>query len=140
MEVHVAAGYPTLDRTIEELTRRGFTESFRVVDGRLRALGTGETLKTEDLVIADIQTTTVYTRLTQSDLQKVISEFDKNYGDGNRDSHFAPPRHVNSGAKSSTISEWWPQRDPNPCFSRDHVFARLLSWLDSTRPSRARRD
>jgi len=89
--VHVAAGYPTLDRTIEELTRRGFTESFRVVDGRLRALGTGETLKTEDLVIADIQTTTVYTRLTQSDLQKVISEFDKNYGDGNRDSHFAPP-------------------------------------------------
>ena len=53
VEVHVAAGYPTLDRTIEELTRRGFTESFRVVDGRLRALGTGETLKTEDLVIRD---------------------------------------------------------------------------------------
>jgi len=53
VEVDVAAGYPTLDRTIEELTRRGFTESFRVVDSRLRALGTGETLKTEDLVIRE---------------------------------------------------------------------------------------
>ena len=29
-------------------------------------------------------------RLTQSDLQKVISEFDKNYGDGNRDSRPSP--------------------------------------------------
>jgi hypothetical protein len=35
---------------------------------------------------------------------------------------------------------WWPQRDSNPCFSHDHVFARLRSWLESTRPSRARRD
>jgi hypothetical protein len=28
----------------------------------------------------------------------------------------------------------------DPCFSHDHVFARLLSWLGSTRSSRARRD
>jgi len=34
--------------------------------------------------------TTVYTRLTQSDLQKVISEFDKNSGGENRDSRPAP--------------------------------------------------
>lgn len=39
---------------------------------------------------ADIQTTTVYTRLTQSDLQKVISEFDKNSGDENSDSRPVP--------------------------------------------------
>ena len=44
----------------------------------------------EHLRHADIQTTTVYTRLTQSDLQKVISEFDKNNGDGNRDSRPVP--------------------------------------------------
>ena len=34
----------------------------------------------EHLRHADIQTTTVYTRLTQSDVQKVISELDKNCG------------------------------------------------------------
>lgn len=44
----------------------------------------------EHLRHADIQTTTVYTRLTQSDLQKVISAFDKNHGGENRDSHPAP--------------------------------------------------
>ena len=66
---------------------------------------------------ADIQTTTVYTRLTQSDVQKVISELDKNCG--GRKQRFAsrPPRHLNSGAKTLAISEWWPQRDSNPCFS-----------------------
>jgi hypothetical protein len=40
---------------------------------------------------------------------------------------------------SLNLQEWWPQRDSNQCFRHDHVFARLLSWLDSTRPSRARR-
>ncbi len=44
----------------------------------------------EHLRHADIQTTTVYTRLTQSDLQKVISEFDKNNGGENRDSRPSP--------------------------------------------------
>ncbi len=58
-------------------------ELLRLSGGNLRAVQ-------EHLRHADIQTTTVYTRLTQSDLQKVISEFDKNYGDGNRDSHPSP--------------------------------------------------
>jgi integrase/recombinase XerD len=58
-------------------------ELLRLSGGNLRAVQ-------EHLRHADIQTTTVYTRLTQSDLQKVISEFDKNYGDGYRDSHPAP--------------------------------------------------
>ena len=44
----------------------------------------------EHLRHADIQTTTVYTRLTQSDLQKVIGAFDINPGDGNRDSRPIP--------------------------------------------------
>lgn len=43
---------------------------FRLSGGNLRAVQ-------EHIRHADIQTTTVYTRLTQSDLQKVISEFDK---------------------------------------------------------------
>jgi integrase/recombinase XerC len=58
-------------------------ELLRRSGGNLRAVQ-------EHLRHADIQTTTVYTRLTQSDLQKVISEFDKNNGDGNRDSRPAP--------------------------------------------------
>ena len=49
-------------------------ELLRRSRGNLRAVQ-------EHLRHADIQTT-VYTRLTQSDLQKVISEFDKNNGDG----------------------------------------------------------
>ena len=30
-------------------------------------------------------------------------------------------------------SKWWPQRDSNPCLSRDHVFAksRIQLWLNS---------
>lgn len=48
-----AARYATLADAIDELTRRGFTERFRIVDGRLQALGTGETLGTEDLVIRE---------------------------------------------------------------------------------------
>ena len=43
----------TLTETIEELTRRGFTEGFRVADGGLRAIGTGQRLKAEDLVIRE---------------------------------------------------------------------------------------
>ncbi len=58
-------------------------ELLRRSKGNLRAVQ-------EHLRHADIQTTTIYTRLTQSDLQKVISEFDKDNGDGNRDSHPAP--------------------------------------------------
>ncbi len=57
-------------------------ELLRRSGGNLRAVQ-------EHLRHADIQTTTVYTRLTQSDLQKVISEFDRN-GDGKKDSHPAP--------------------------------------------------
>jgi len=51
-------------------------------NGNLRAVQ-------EHLRHADIQTTTVYTRLTPSDLQKVISAFDNNGGE-NRKSHPAP--------------------------------------------------
>ncbi len=58
-------------------------ELLRRSGGNLRAVQ-------EHLRHADIQTTTVYTRLTQSDLQKVISEFDKNHGDGNSDSRPVP--------------------------------------------------
>ena len=58
-------------------------ELLRRSKGNLRAVQ-------EHLRHADIQTTTIYTRLTQSDLQKVISEFDKNNGDGNRDSRPSP--------------------------------------------------
>ncbi len=46
-------GCMTLTETIEELTRRGFTEGFRVADGGLRAVGTGQRLKAEDLVIRE---------------------------------------------------------------------------------------
>ncbi len=58
-------------------------ELLRRSNGNLRAVQ-------EHLRHADIQTTTVYTRLTQSDLQKVISEFDKNSGDGKSDSRPSP--------------------------------------------------
>lgn len=47
------ARYATLAEAVDELTRRGFPERFRVVDGRLRALGTGETFGAEDLVIRE---------------------------------------------------------------------------------------
>ena len=58
-------------------------ELLRRSGGNLRAVQ-------EHLRHADIQTTTVYTRLTQSDLQKVIGAFDINPGDGNRDSRPIP--------------------------------------------------
>jgi hypothetical protein len=44
----------TVACAVEELGRRGFTEGFRVVDGRLQAIGTGETVRPEDLVIREI--------------------------------------------------------------------------------------
>ncbi len=58
-------------------------ELLRRSNGNLRAVQ-------EHLRHADIQTTTVYTRLTQSDLQKVIRAFDKNNRGENRNSHPAP--------------------------------------------------
>ena len=45
--------YATVACAVDELARRGFTEGFRVADGRLRAIGTGETVRTEDLVIRE---------------------------------------------------------------------------------------
>ena len=45
--------YATVACAVDELGRRGFTEGFRVVDGRLRAIGTGETVRPEDLVIRE---------------------------------------------------------------------------------------
>ncbi|HEV8438817.1 MAG TPA: phosphoribosylpyrophosphate synthetase [Methylomirabilota bacterium] len=38
---------------LDELTGRGFTESFGVVGGRLRVLGTGVVLTPQDLVIRE---------------------------------------------------------------------------------------
>ena len=58
-------------------------ELLRRSNGNLRAVQ-------EHLRHADIQTTTVYTRLTQSDLQKVIIAFDNDNGAENRDLRPAP--------------------------------------------------
>ena len=52
-EFQHTAPYTTLAGTVEELARRGFSEGFRVVDGRLQALGTGEILRSEDLLIRE---------------------------------------------------------------------------------------
>src|ERR1700682_3079649 len=46
-------GYLTVACAVDDLTRRGFTEDFRVVDGKLRASGTGEMVRSEDLVIRE---------------------------------------------------------------------------------------
>jgi hypothetical protein len=48
-----ASGYLTVACAVDDLTRRGFTEDFRVVDGRLRAIRAGETVRPEDLVIRE---------------------------------------------------------------------------------------
>ena len=48
-----AAGYATLADAIDGLIRRGFSEHFRVVDGGLQALGTGERFRPDDLVIRE---------------------------------------------------------------------------------------
>lgn len=39
---------------LDDLGRRGFTDEFRVVDGRLRVLRTGEILRPENLVVREI--------------------------------------------------------------------------------------
>jgi hypothetical protein len=38
---------------VNDLTRRGFPEDFRAVDGRLQVIGTGERFRPEDLVILE---------------------------------------------------------------------------------------
>jgi hypothetical protein len=45
--------YATVACAVDELARRGFTEGFRVDAGHLRAIGKGETVRTEDLVIRE---------------------------------------------------------------------------------------
>jgi hypothetical protein len=47
------AGYLTVACAVDDLTRRGFTEDFRAVDGKLRAIRTGETITSEDLVVRE---------------------------------------------------------------------------------------
>jgi hypothetical protein len=39
---------------IDELSRRGFTDAFRIVDGELQVLRTGEMLQPEDLVVREV--------------------------------------------------------------------------------------
>jgi hypothetical protein len=46
--------YETVACTVDDLGRRGFTEGLRVVDGGLRAIGSGEPVRTEDLVIREL--------------------------------------------------------------------------------------
>jgi hypothetical protein len=46
-------GYATLEDAVDGLTRRGFTERFRVVDGKVQALGTGKLLDPKELVIRE---------------------------------------------------------------------------------------
>jgi len=47
-------GYLSVAGAVDELGRRGFTEGLRVIDGGLRAIGTGEPVRTEDLVIREV--------------------------------------------------------------------------------------
>ena len=46
--------YLSVAGAVNELGRRGFTEGLRVIDGGLRAIGTGEPVRTEDLVIREV--------------------------------------------------------------------------------------
>jgi len=41
----------TLKRVVDELSRRGYTEHFKAVEGGLQALGTGQRFEPKDLVI-----------------------------------------------------------------------------------------
>ena len=41
----------TLTHVVDELTRRGYKEHFRVADGRLHVIGTGQRFEPEDVVI-----------------------------------------------------------------------------------------
>lgn len=53
VETDRSAGYLTVACAVNDLTRRGFTEDFHVVDGKLRTSGTGEAVTSEDLVIRE---------------------------------------------------------------------------------------
>ena len=44
-------GEETLERVVDELRRRGYTEHFKAVEGGLQALGTGQRFEPKDLVI-----------------------------------------------------------------------------------------
>jgi hypothetical protein len=46
-------GYATLAEAIDDLTRRGFTEQFSIVDDGLRAVGTGTTFSPDDLTVRE---------------------------------------------------------------------------------------
>ena len=46
--------YETVARAVDDLGRRGFTEGLRVIDGGLRAIGSGEPVRAEDLVIREV--------------------------------------------------------------------------------------
>ena len=46
--------YESVARAVEDLRRRGFTEGLRVIDGGLRAIGSGEPVRTEDLIIREV--------------------------------------------------------------------------------------
>jgi len=46
--------YMSVTGAVNELNRRGFTEGLRVIGGGLRAIGTGEAVRAEDLVIREI--------------------------------------------------------------------------------------
>jgi len=46
-------GYTTLAEAIDDLTRRGFTEQFSIVEGGLRAVGTGTTFSADDLTVRE---------------------------------------------------------------------------------------
>jgi len=47
------AGDGDVGSVVDELTRRGFSEDFRAVDGRLQAVASGERFRPEDLVIRE---------------------------------------------------------------------------------------
>jgi hypothetical protein len=51
--VTASVGDGDLAGVVDELTRRGFAEDFRVSDGRLQVVGTGERLRPEDCVIVE---------------------------------------------------------------------------------------
>ena len=46
-------GYATLAEAIDDLTRRGYTEQFAIVDGGLRAVGTRTTFSPDDLTVRE---------------------------------------------------------------------------------------
>ncbi|MGH7313813.1 MAG: hypothetical protein ACREJV_11610 [Candidatus Rokuibacteriota bacterium] len=48
-----AAEPATLAGVMDDLSRRGFTEHFKVVDGRLRAVGKGETFPPDRVMVSE---------------------------------------------------------------------------------------